>query len=191
MPLKVTFELSDRDLRYFRQEMNDVARRSANVPEARIIESASKAMGDLPEDVPEFVSQRAEKLMAMVEMLNDEEWLLAGKDRERVIKALTYFAQPHDLIPDTTPGIGFLDDAIMVELVVRELCHEIEAYDDFCRVRAQRDRQVKQGAAEKRSREEWLAARRAQLQTRMRRRRRRSRSSPGGSGRSRPVPKLW
>ena len=48
-----------------------------------------------------------------------------------MLNALAYFAEPDDLIPDQIPGLGFLDDAIMVELVVRELRHEIEAYEDF------------------------------------------------------------
>jgi hypothetical protein len=52
-----------------------------------------------------------------------------------VVQALAYFAEPTDLIPDQLPALGFLDDAIMVELVVQDLRPEIEAYDDFCRFR--------------------------------------------------------
>ncbi len=33
------------------------------------------------------------------------------------------------------PGIGLLDDAVMIELVFRELRHEIEAYEDYGRLR--------------------------------------------------------
>jgi hypothetical protein len=46
-----------------------------------------------------------------------------------------YFAEPVDLIPDQVPGVGFLDDAIMVELVVQEIRPELDAYADFCRYR--------------------------------------------------------
>ena len=53
------------------------------------------------------------------------------EDRQRVLACLTYFANPKDIIPDNVPVLGFLDDAIMIELVVRELQHEVEAYDDF------------------------------------------------------------
>ena len=65
-------------------------------------------------------------------MLSDIEWRLPHQDATRVLNALAYFAEPEDLIPDHIPGLGFLDDAIMIELVVRELKHELEAYRDFC-----------------------------------------------------------
>ena len=39
------------------------------------------------------------------------------------------------MIPDTIPVLGYIDDAIMIELVVKELRHEIEAFEDFSRYR--------------------------------------------------------
>jgi hypothetical protein len=70
-------------------------------------------------------------------MLEDEEWQLPDTERARVHPALAYFCEPCDLIPDHVTALGFLDDAIMVELVVEELRHELEAYDDFCRFRTE------------------------------------------------------
>ena len=57
----------------------------------------------------------------------------------------------------------------MVELVVRELRHEIDAYQDFCDYRASAAESGRR--ATNVSREEWLDRRRKELQTRMRRRR--------------------
>ena len=85
---------------------------------------------------------------------------------------LAYFTEPEDLIPDHIPGLGFLDDAIMIELVVRELRHEIEAYEDFCRYREKI--RSEQGRRKGVSRADWLEDRRRDLQTRMRRRRKKS-----------------
>jgi uncharacterized membrane protein YkvA (DUF1232 family) len=104
----------------------------------------------------------------MIRMLSDLEWRLPHDDAARVLNALAYFAEPEDLIPDNIPGLGFLDDAIMIELVVRELKPEIEAYQDFCDYR---DRQSDNG--DDASRAGWLESRRKELQVRMRRRRRR------------------
>src|SRR3546814_5597799 len=61
---------------------------------------------------------------------------MEDKDRQRVMSALLYFVDPKDVIPDQVEVLGFLDDAIMIELCVRELRHELDAYDDFCEYRA-------------------------------------------------------
>ena len=195
MPMKVTFELSDRDLKYFRKTLADANTRSKKLSTDKLIANAAQTLEELPTDAPGFVLERTEKLRSMIEMVLDEEWRLEGRDRERVVRALAYFADPKDLIPDAVPGIGYLDDAIMIELVVRELQHEIEAYADFCRLRAQKDAILnKKGTTvEPTHREEWLEARRVQLQQRMRRRLRR-RASAGRSSRPsrrKPPLSLW
>jgi len=96
---------------------------------------------------------------------------------------LAYFTEPEDLIPDHIPGLGFLDDAIMVELVVRELRHEIEAYQDFCEFRVREEMRRGRKNEDPVTREEWLRSRRRELHSRMRRRRRSERKR-GGSRRS-------
>ena len=55
---------------------------------------------------------------------------------ERMLPALAVT----DLIHDETPVLGFLDDAIMIDLVARELRHEIRGYRDFHRYRTQLSR---------------------------------------------------
>jgi uncharacterized membrane protein YkvA (DUF1232 family) len=186
MPLKVTFELSDHDLDYFRQALADVKVRAANVSSDELIERAAETLNELPTDAPEFVLERTKKLSSMIDMVNDKEWRLEGEDRERVVRALSYFADPKDLIPDAIPGIGFLDDAIMIELVVQELTHELEAYADFCKMRDKKDVILQSRSGGPTDREEWLEARRIQLQSRMQRRRRRRNSSGRSSRQSGP-----
>ena len=71
-------------------------------------------------------------LQNMVAMLKDRDWNLENDDRDRVLEVLAYFADPNDIIPDELPGIGFLDDTIMVDLAAYDLAPELEAYAEFC-----------------------------------------------------------
>jgi uncharacterized membrane protein YkvA (DUF1232 family) len=73
------------------------------------------------------------------------------------------------MIPDAIPGLGFLDDALMAELVIRELKHELDAYRDFCKYRESRE--ALRGRDAHVTRKDWLAAKRRQLFYRMNRRR--------------------
>lgn len=179
MGLRVTFELGEDDLRHFRLIMREARKAAAKASPEDIVASAEGLLKDVgTTGIPKFVADRLDKLEIMIRMLADHEWALPDPDATRVLNALAYFCEPEDLIPDHVPGLGFLDDAIMIELVVRELRHEIEAYRDFCDYRAKRA--PKPGIKDKISdvsREQWLESRREELQSRMRRRRKRRGSS--------------
>jgi uncharacterized membrane protein YkvA (DUF1232 family) len=176
MGLRVSFDLEDDDLNHFRLIMRESTKAAANSSPEEIIEGAAdilKQVGTVA--VPQFIKERLEKLELMIRMLCDTEWRLPHQESARVLNALAYFREPEDLIPDHIPGVGFLDDAIMIELVVRELRHEIEAYSDFCDYRQRRVPQKRgQGGSPEGTREEWLESRRKELQSRMRRRRKRN-----------------
>jgi uncharacterized membrane protein YkvA (DUF1232 family) len=165
--MRITFELSERDLRYFRDILKRV-KTGSRASDERIVTQGALGLVEkaLETEPPEFMRERISALRQLVEMLRDDEWRLEGEDRQRVLSALAYFVNPDDLIPDRVPGIGYLDDAIMVELVLQELRHEIQAYQDFCEFRKSRPRDVVS---------ETLEARRVALQMRMRRRRRKER----------------
>ena len=53
-------------------------------------------------------------------MLKDVGWPMPDSERQKAIAALAYFVDPYDLIPDRIPGLGFLDDAIAIELAVAQ-----------------------------------------------------------------------
>jgi len=180
MSLRVSFELEEKDLKHFRLIMREARKAAARIAPEDIVASAEDLLKIIGETgAPLFVRERLEKLRLMIGMLTDIDWRLPHQEANRVLNALAYFAEPEDLIPDHIPGLGFLDDAIMIELVVRELKHEIEAYEDF---RDYRDRVRKEGGRRKGvTREDWLENRRKELQTRMRRRRKRG-DGAGGKG---------
>ena len=189
MPLKVTFDLSDKDLRYFRKLMRDARDKAHSTDEAAVCKGAQELLDHVKSsDAPQCVKQLLLKARPMIDMLGDEEWRLKGEDRERVLTALAYFNDPHDVIPDHVPGFGFMDYAIMVQLVVHELRPELDAYEDFCKHRKTQTK--RRGRETPEQREKWIAARREALQARMRRRRARARRARGAKA-SRPPFTLW
>ena len=191
MPLKVTFELSDKDLRHFKQVMKEARSKARARPEPKLVKSAKDLLEHVREaEMPSFVRERLLQLEIMIGMLEDDEWALEGQDRERVTSALAYFDEPLDLIPDHVPGFGFLDDAVMVELVVRELKHDIEAYQDFCAYRKTEEKSRKRSDDDV-TRAEWVGAKRKQLHQRMRRRRRARVRTASRGRRSRSPFSLW
>ncbi|MEO0755078.1 MAG: YkvA family protein, partial [Pseudomonadota bacterium] len=132
-PIRIEFELSEGDMDYFRKRLLDARARHGEDTEVQIIAAADAlAKRSTEEGLPDFMKSRIETLKTMIAMLQDQDWRLEGEDRQYVINALVYFADPHDMIPDEIPGVGFLDDAIMIDLAARELDPEVSAYIEFC-----------------------------------------------------------
>lgn len=179
MTYKLTIELSDRDLRHFRRELRRAREAVGIADDDEILGAASDLVATLKKsELPDFVMERLGKLQMLLEMLTDADWVLDEAERSPVLAALAYACDPEDIIPDDIPGIGLLDDAVMIELVFRELRHEIEAYEDFRRFRKSLPR-GRSKAADAESRAARLARRRGQLMTRMRRRRSNERGRAG------------
>ena len=171
MSLKLTFELTDRDLQFFRDALKQSRAAVRDAEETEIIEAIRDVLDEIRsnEPLPDFVEQRIPTLEAMIQMLTDDEWQLPADDRERLLATFVYFADPEDILPDDIPVIGYLDDVIILELVARELVHVLEAYAEFCAYRDDFDQEHGKNidAAIRRDR---LDKQRQSLQQRMRRR---------------------
>jgi uncharacterized membrane protein YkvA (DUF1232 family) len=181
MAFEIKFELQDSDLEYFREVMRKALAGAEKLEEAQILAKAGELSGEVKGTVPEFVSQRLKKLETLIAMIKDEEWAIPDQERRDVLGALAYFSDPLDLVPDHIPVLGFLDDAIMIELVVEELSSDIEAFEEFCEYREREE--VRRGD-DTITREEWLADKRRELHSRMRSRRSSRRSGRSGGFRS-------
>jgi uncharacterized membrane protein YkvA (DUF1232 family) len=161
--LRISFDLDDDDLKHLRRLMRH-SRAAQPDPEAVIAAARALIARVRQVDPPAFMRERLEKLEYLTGMVEDSDWPLPAGEREQILTSLGYLINSEDLIPDSLPGLGFLDDAILIELVVRELHHEIAAYEEFCAFRKSRhdDEAV--------TRQNWLEAKRKMLQERMRRR---------------------
>lgn len=169
--MDITINLNEEDLDHFRRSMQQAMGKNKGLSAAEICAHATDLLERVRATrVPDFVSDRMRHLVSLIAMVQDEAWGLEDEEKDRVLAALSYFAEPHDDIPDSVPVFGFLDDAIMIELVLRELRHEMESYEEFCVYRASEASRRDVDLARV-GREEWLAQRRQELMERMRRRR--------------------
>jgi uncharacterized membrane protein YkvA (DUF1232 family) len=171
MPFKLVIELSDRDLRHFRRELKRAREAVGIADDDEIVSAAADLVETLKRaELPDFISSRLASLETLLAMLSDPDWNLDDEERGPILAALAYACDPEDIIPDDIPGIGLLDDAVMIELVFRELRHEIAAYEDFRRYRAALPRRslLRKDPGVLAAK---IASRRTQLMARMRRRR--------------------
>lgn len=177
MAFEVTFELKESDLDHFRDVMRQAKSGAKSLSEVEILENAKNLSQDVKGDVPAFVSERIQKLETLVAMIEDSEWKIPEEERADVLSALAYFSDPEDLVPDHIPVLGFLDDAIMIELVAEELKDDIEAFLEFCNYRTREEGRSGDATI---TRDEWLDSKRRELHSRMRNRRSSRRSGRSG-----------
>ena len=48
-----------------------------------------------------------------------------------ILAALVYFVSPVDIIPDTIPGIGYLDDALVVAVTMSFIKADVDTYKEW------------------------------------------------------------
>jgi uncharacterized membrane protein YkvA (DUF1232 family) len=183
--MTIVLELSDDDLGYFRGIMDDTVERNAQRGEKELIENVRRLLEKTePAAGPEYVRKRLDDLRTLLAMLEDPEWPLEDTHRKRIIAAVSYFADPQDVIPDKVPGLGFLDDALMAELVIDEVKYELEGYREFCEFRANEEALRKKTEV---SRSDWLAAKRRQMFLQIERRQRERRRHGSREGPTPPI----
>lgn len=180
MPLTVTLDLSEADLDHFREAMLRLRQREGGSTSAQTTAAAVRAVSRLRSTARSpFILRRIERVGRLAAMLDDPQWALSDVDRRRVLEGLAYVAAADDLVPDGVPVLGLLDDAIMLELVLRDLRHELDAFEEFDAYR--REEVERAPAAGGVTRQDWLDAQREILHARMRDRRERDLARHGGS----------
>lgn len=145
MGMRFVVNLSDRDLGFFRQALRKSRNAVRHADETEIIEAVADVIRDIKKEqpLPDFVARRVPELESMMRMLEDNDWALPKRERERLLATFIYFGDPEDILPDHVPVIGYLDDVIMIELIVREMQHVREAYEDFCKFRNTLKKKIK------------------------------------------------
>jgi len=166
--MRITIELEPGDVKRFLKTLARSRLIAREAEEPDIIAAAKQALDTLLiGNAPEYVRKRMVGVQRLIMMLEDDAWALPHPEREDVLEALVYFSDPEDLIPDDVAVIGLLDDAIVVELLLRRQRHVLQAYVDFCEYRRT---MVDTGTDTRHQNAARLARRREMLLARMRRR---------------------
>ena len=107
MPLRVVFDIEDEDLNYFRASMKRAQSAAAKCSEEETIGHAAAMIEQVSKpNTSAFVQQRVDKLSRLIQMLQDPEWPLSEAERRNILSALSYFANPEDIIPDHVPVLA-------------------------------------------------------------------------------------
>ncbi len=154
---KVTFTLDEADASYFRSLYRKAKKGAVGQDSGKIIREAKAIVKEVraSKKTPAFVSEAISVLSDLTDLIQDDEYAAPAPVRNQVMAAIAYFSNPDDLIPDHIPGLGFLDDAIMIKFIEDEFKHELWGYRRF---RAHRD------SAEQRP---WAAAGKERLRKRL------------------------
>lgn len=179
MTLRISFDLRDADLQHFEALAQQTQALARETPAEAIIASAREVLDSSDRaQLAEFVKERFARLRAMIEMATDADWQPGNEDRQRVINALACFSvtPSRDGQPAT---VGFLDHAIMIELVSRDLEHDLAAFQSFVKFRSEQLARVRPGRED--TAQQALQQRRELLQARMHERRQRTLDKAGSS----------
>jgi uncharacterized membrane protein YkvA (DUF1232 family) len=130
--LKISFHLDASDLAYFRSLYGEARKHAKEDPDA-VVRSAKGLIDKVRKSprTPGFVEDAVQALEDLIQMVEDPDYALPQPVRNQALAALGYFANPEDMIPDHVPGLGFLDDAIMIKIVEQEFEPELWAYRKF------------------------------------------------------------
>jgi hypothetical protein len=120
---------------------------------------------------PACIVQRMKRLEAAARMLGDRQWQPVDGAGSVAALMVHYANGRYQLLPNSLPTIGHLDEAIAVEAAWPSLQDEVAAFLDYCRVRSLeaslRGRDI---GAFVFSRSDWEQARRAEQQLEKQRR---------------------
>lgn len=173
MTIEINLELTDADLAHFKTLMQEAISKTSDLSEQEILDKAQAVVDEMEKsNLPEFVKSRMDSLSTLIASVQDEEWQMPDDEKKDIMTSLVYFSEPQDLVPDEIPVLGYLDDAIMIELVIQDMSLDLKSYRQFCSFR--KTEEARRGDAAKVDRESWLAGTRSEIRSSMRKARKSS-----------------
>lgn len=102
----------------------------------QVATAAQRALARYPDGgVPAFVTSRLAALARMETLVADPDWDAAAPVAAALDVIHAYLDEPLPLLPDDLPVVGRLDDAVLIDVALQLLRHELADYEDFRRFR--------------------------------------------------------
>ncbi len=76
----------------------------------------------------EWLKGMLNRVTILYEMVRDTDYKLDGRSKALIAAGLIYFLLPIDLTPDFIPGIGYLDDALVLTTLWKIVQEQVDKY---------------------------------------------------------------
>jgi hypothetical protein len=119
----------------FNALVHELYRDAPQVDAGAIASVAAWLEAQPPEQRELQLRARLDRLGELEAMRRDADWPLDPAQEHRIDLILEYVAAEDDLIPDSVPTYGYLDDALLLELAWPVLAEDVDDYRDFCAFR--------------------------------------------------------
>ncbi|QSX77237.1 YkvA family protein [Agrilutibacter solisilvae] len=133
---------------------------AARVDQARLQQLAAWLLSLREEEAVEELDARLSRMDELRALVQDPAWDCHEAQRKRIDKLLAYVDREDDLIPDSLPLLGRLDDVLLIELAWPAFAAEADEYRDFCNYRNTEH----PAGSPTQQREAWLRDRLAELE---------------------------
>lgn len=102
------------------EKLNDSVPEKLQAPDLRELRVASQ-----------WVNSMLERVGSLFDMIRDKDFALSIKTKALIAAGLLYFVLPTDIVPDFIPGIGYIDDALILSTLWNVVKGEVESYSTY------------------------------------------------------------
>lgn len=125
------FTLTDETKDKFQKQINQINSKD----ESKVKNNIEKEIAILEKKIQKKPSHKLQTLVEntklLYEILSDKDFPIADSTRKWIVFGLGYLVSDIDLIPDSIPNIGYLDDAMIVSWVLSMLDEDITRYEFY------------------------------------------------------------
>ncbi len=128
--------LVPREVEYFNSVLALLGRAAPPLQTDQLATAARMLNEDTADDAPSAcIQQRIEHAQLLEQLLQDRDWEPNPQVSRELTLVVAYLHASRQLIPDTVPGVGQLDLAIVIDTVWPKLTAEVANFLDYRRLR--------------------------------------------------------